>query len=395
MKVTTKSLLRIWLLITVAVFISLDSRFQIPGATILRWIMPAGLLFFSILLRKNKMILPNNILYYVVAALFCIASLYSISRMYSIMRAVSYILITIAFYNYFSLCKDREELLEELKVFGICFIIYGILNAVFLGDTSRRAFGITGNPNSLGIWSNISFLSALVFYISTQKKWVKIGMLLVMAAATMTAVLSGSRTYTITIVMNIFASVLLFQKEMPAMWKILGVIFILVCIPYAMDILSRLPGIQRLQEKGFGRGELWEEGIKLWKQKPIFGWGYGISAKLNTPEYIKNTEALIYGLSFHNSYLVVLIETGIVGVLFVVLLIGTQIWGLIKSFLQSKDCRLAVVVMIMVTMVLCFWGCAAMTSVGSTEGFYFWGVFIWLMVYKGMPEEKIGTRVMK
>lgn len=390
MKVTTKSLLRIWLIMMAAVFISLDSRFRIPGATILRWAAPAGLLFFSILMRKGKMALPGNALYYVVVALFCLASLYSISKVYSLMRMVSFVLITMAFYNYFSLCNDREEMLEELRIFGVCFIIYGVLNAVFLGDISRRAYGITGNPNSLGIWSNISFLSALVFFVSTNKKWVKTSMLLVMGAAVMTAVLSGSRTYTITIVMNIFAAVLLFQKEMPAVWKILGAIVIIVCIPYAMDIISRLPGIQRLQEKGFGRGELWEEGVKLWRQKPVFGWGYGVSAMLNAPEYITGTEELIYGLSFHNSYLVVLMETGVVGIALVVLLILTQAWNLVKTYLQSRDRRLAVVLMIMVTMLLCFWGCAAMTSVGSTEGFYFWGVFSWLMVYKGMPEKRLG-----
>ena len=50
---------------------------------------------------------------------------------------------------------------------------------------------------------------------------------------------------------------------------------------------------------------------------------------------------------------------------------------------------MAVVLMIMITMVLSFWGCSAMTSVGSTEGFYFWGVFMWLLVYKGMPEHAI------
>lgn len=390
MKVTTKSLLRIWLIMTAVVFISLDSRFRIPGATILRWVMPAGLLAFSLLMRKGKMVLPMNALYYVVVVLFCLASLYSISKVYSLMRMVSFVLITTAFYNYFSLCNDREEMLEELKIFGICFIVYGVLNAIFLGDTSCRASGITGNPNSLGIWSNISFLSALVFYISTNKKWVKISMLLVMGAAIMTAVLSGSRTYTITIVMNLFVAVLLFQKEMPAIWKILGAIIIVLCTPYAMDIISRLPGIQRLQEKGFGRGELWEEGLRLWRQKPLFGWGYGVSAMLNTPEYITGTEELIYGLSFHNSYLVVLMETGVVGIALVALLILTQVWNLLKTYLQFRDRRSAVVLMIMITMLLCFWGCAAMTSVGSTEGFYFWGVFIWLMVYKGMPEKRLG-----
>lgn len=386
MKLTIKSLLHIWLLLTVALYISLDSRFNIPGVTILRWVMPAGLLFFSISTRKGKMVLPQNSLYYVVVLLFCFASLYSISRIYSVMRVISFALITLAFYNYFSLCKDREELLVELKIFSICFIAYGILNAVFLGDTSHRAYGITGNPNSLGIWSNISFLSALAFFVSTQKKWIKISMLLVMGTAMMTAVLSGSRTYTVTIVMNLFVAVLLFQKEMPPIWKILGAIVILLCIPSAMNLISKLPGIQRLQEDGLTRGELWEEGIELWKQKPVLGWGYGVSTILNTPEYIKGLSELYYGLSFHNSYLVVLMETGIIGVLFVVLLIGQQIMHLVKTFLKERDRRLAVVVMIMITMVLCFWGCAAMTSVGSTEGFYFWGVFMWLLVYQKIPK---------
>lgn len=385
MKVTTKSLLRIWLLITTVVFISLDSRFRIPGATVLRWVMPAGLLIFSIIMRKGKMALPENAFYYAVVLLFCMASLYSISKIYSLMRMVSFVLITMAFYNYFTLCQDREEMFEELKRFGICFIIYGILNAVFLGDTSRRAMGITGNANSLGIWSNIAFLSAEAFFVSADKKSVKVCMLLVMGAATMTAVLSGSRTYTVTIVLNIVATVLLIRKEMPPVWKVIGVVAIIFCIPFAMDLLSKLPGIQRLRDDGLSRGELWEEGVKLWRQKPLTGWGYGVSTMLNTSQYIQNTETMIHGLSFHNSYLVVLIETGVVGVVLVLTFILTEFGKLVKTYLQSHDRNIAVVLMIMVTMLFCFWGCAAMTSVGSTEGFYFWGIFMWLLVYKNKP----------
>ena len=370
--------------IMTVIFVSLDSKYSIPGDTILRWILPA-LMLGAILLQNNTLMLPKLPLYIPMLVLFFATTFRSMDIVYSISRFISLFLMTLTFYNYFKALKNVEEMFVSLKIMGVVLLIYELLNIIFLdwAGGEDRAQGITGNPNSLGVFSNVAFLFALLFFLFSDKNWKKWLCILFMLMSTITAIASGSRTYTVSILINIFfATQLILKKKTRVYFWLIFIAIIILGFSFFQDLLLRLPGINRLIEVGADRGLIWTAGLKLVRQKPIFGWGYGISAKLNTKQYLGYIKDYgDYGLAFHNSYLTILIETGIVGLMLILFMVGAIfIQGIIFAK-KSKDKRIKIIVMLVFIMLLCFYGCSAMNSVGSTEGFVFWASIIWLQVF--------------
>lgn len=60
-----------------------------------------------------------------------------------------------------------------------------------------------------------------------------------------------------------------------------------------------------------GRGEVWRYGIDLFWQNPIFGYGLGSSSGLIAQHDWTWTE--FFGGQFHNSYITILVESGVIG----------------------------------------------------------------------------------
>ena len=149
-----------------------------------------------------------------------------------------------------------------------------------------------------------------------------------------------------------------------------------------MNLLYQLPGFQRLIEEGSSRGAIWEAGISLWMKKPLFGWGYGVNQELNSIKYLGNIPGYgDYGFAFHNSYLSTIIEIGIIGLVIVLLHYVVIICNGIKVYRKTKHITVFIVIWICINMLICFIGGSAMTSLGSTEGFVFWGLLMWLYEY--------------
>ncbi len=69
-----------------------------------------------------------------------------------------------------------------------------------------------------------------------------------------------------------------------------------------------------------GRFSLWRAGVALWERRPMEGWGFGMTSQLDG-------FAGRDGMSLHNAYLTVLLETGIVGiVIFVGVVVLAVAW---------------------------------------------------------------------
>ncbi|OUQ30347.1 O-antigen ligase family protein [Massilimicrobiota sp. An134] len=375
---------KIHFIFLVLIFISLDSAFfNIPYAHILRWIYPVFLML--LILKKTKKILyPKGSLWVAIAVMFIVSSLYSINVSYSFGRVYSYLIMTLFFFMFYRYQSNNHTLINIPYYLGKGFIVYEVANFIstIIGG-GVRATGITGNANSLGIWSNVAFIFS-VYYIKKEKN-LKIKYLYVAIAlmSVYTAIASGSRTYTICILLNIsIFFIVMFQSKIKYLVLIAVILFICIDITSVLDLLYHLPGVERLIEQGGSRGAIWEAGISLWKQKPIFGWGYGVNQELNSIEYLGYIPGYTdYGFSFHNSYLSTIIEIGIVG-LFIVLMhyVLIMLKGL-KNYIKTKNITIFTVIWICINMFFCFIGSSAMTSLGSTEGFLFWGLLMWLYVY--------------
>ena len=200
-----------------------------------------------------------------------------------------------------------------------------------------------------------------------------------------TAIASGSRTYTLCILLNITVFfMIIFQSKIKYLVLLPAVLFISINISSIMNLLYQLPGFQRLIQEGSSRGEIWEAGISLWMQKPLFGWGYGVNQELNSIKYLGNIPGYgDYGFAFHNSYLSTIIEVGVIGLLIVLIHYIVILGKGVVLYLKSRNSTLFIVIWICVNMLIGFIGGSAMTSLGSTEGFVFWGLLMWVYVYCG------------
>jgi len=128
-------------------------------------------------------------------------------------------------------------------------------------------------------------------------------------------VLSGTRGALVALVGTVFLIHLLRMKS----W-IVGVSIAGVVVALFLAGASGLFAFERIAEPtsdiSSGRFGLWGEGLTLWSHRPIGGWGFGSTSTLSG---FTNQD----GMSLHNAYLSVLIETGIVGsVIFVALLLS-------------------------------------------------------------------------
>lgn len=367
----------------VLIFISLDSVINIPYAHILRWICPMAFLF-AVSRRRGKLLYPKGVLWLGIAGMFLLASIYSFNIKYSFGRYFSYLIMTCFFFMFYLYQCYNHTFINIPYYFGKMFIIYEIANFfVTLAGDWNRASGITGNANSLGIWSNIAFVFS-VYYIKIAKKY-KIKSLYTVTAlmSVYTAIASGSRTYTICILLNIaICFMVIFRSKIKYLALVPVLLFSCISITSIMKALYQLPGFQRLVEEGSSRGAIWEAGISLWRQKPLLGWGYGINQELNSIKYLGYIPGYgDYGFAFHNSYLSVLIEVGVIGLSIVLLHYLIIMLRGLKAYRKTKDITMFTVIWLCINMLLCFVGSSAMISLGSTEGFVFWGLLMWIYVY--------------
>ncbi len=372
-------------ILLVLIFISLDSVvFNIPYAHILRWVYPIFLIVF-ISKKKGKIVYPKGTLWGAMALMFIVSSLYSINISYSFGRVFSYLIMTLFFFLFYCYQYNNHCLINIPYYLGKGYIIYEIANffSTIMGS-SVRATGITGNANSLGIWSNIAFIFSIYYIKKAKSISIKFLYTLIALMSIYTAIASGSRTYTIGILLNIaIFFIIMFKSKFKYLVLIVVILFICIDITSIMtSLFNNLPGFQRLIEEGGSRGEIWDAGLSLWRQKPIFGWGYGVNQELNSIEFLGYIPGYRdYGFAFHNSYLSTMIEVGIFGLLIILIHFIIILWKSLILYFNEKNITVFTVIWICINMLLCFIGSSAMTSLGSTEGFIFWGLIMWLYVY--------------
>ena len=366
-------------LFTFFIFLTLDSKFNIPGNTILRWILPF-VIIVNVFIIQNTLYFPKNYHILILCLLLIFSSIYSIDAITTILRFSSFLLIILMYYNYFILLKKNKFLCLVLYKIGFFFIAYEILNFIFLGS-GQRLSGITGNPNSLGLWSNIAFVFAFFYYIKEKDKFRKIFFGLIMVISFYTALSSGSRTYFICMCINMaIAFYIIFSKKQKICILSFSIIFILLFYKNIYKSILIIPAVHRLMIEGTTRSSIWLEGLNLLHQKPFFGWGYGISQKLNSIQYIGIISGYNdYGFAWHNSYLSILIELGYIGIIPIMLTILNAIYKCLKFVNSQVEVKL--VLLLIINMLICFYGGSSMMSTGSTEGFFFWGLIIWIYVY--------------
>lgn len=203
--------------------------------------------------------------------------------------------------------NTRERMQGVLAVFAICASVLALhgIEQVQLGvgwtgielsqGTRIQYVGIFNDPNDLGML----FVMCLpfAFYLSARGGlmglrrlfwWVIIGLLV------WGAYLTNSRGTLLALVAML--GVYVWRKRGPFTAGMLGA----AALGALMMLPSRLQEMEVSEESAMGRVESWYEGIWMFVHNPVFGIGAGGYSDLHE-------------LTAHNSFVLVLAETGIVG----------------------------------------------------------------------------------
>lgn len=371
--------------ITIWIFYSLNSRhLRIPNADTLRWVFLGLLIILAFVLDGSFVLKPPTIIFFFIIAVLPSVFL-GINQKEAFIKFLSFIVVVWGGYICFSAMNSKEALEHLLKIMMFIMIAFEFQTVFYVligkGYDGSRMTGITTNSNTQGVYSNLAFLASF-YWFGKCKGFKKIFFALVMLVSVYTAVASGSRTAFVTIFLNAVAAwFIIFRKSVFRFVILLPVLaFLVLAVTGNLGVLG-IEALNRLisKEEGTSRGELWTNGIRIWKQNLFFGCGYELSTYLNI-------DANGFHYPFHNSYISILAETGLWGVIVFGFGFIKDIINIVKVFIsdikESSEITLFILCFVMmVELLIAAWSESFLFAVGSTEACTFWMLFTWAIVY--------------
>lgn len=300
------------------------NSFMIPGLGSVNKILSIALVvvsFFTVICHRKIKRLPK-IYYAMFMFLFWVSSSYFwiINIDGALLKIVMFIQLFLLSWIIFEFVEDKSDITKLFKayIYG-CFVVsFMTINAYLstsIPNLESRFFLEEYNPNSLG--NILSFGLPLSFYLILRgdKKFI----LYFPVALYMMFILS-SRTVLISFVfIAISTTWMLFRYKIRFRKTI-----VLIALLVSAAVFNQIPkgNLERLSTVGeeLSSGTLnkrtiiWEAGINVLKDRPLFGVGinnFGEAARIY----------LGPGGSAHNAFLSVAVETGIVGLLLFLIII--------------------------------------------------------------------------
>ena len=234
--------------------------------------------------------------------------------------------ITLIFLIFFSfviipeITKTKNDKENILKLIKNIFLFIIVLNGILLILSPRWAYdfwgvrfsGIFFNPNELGV---ILFVSLPIFcyYLLTSKRKInRILNFIVTLLIFIITIFTFSRASMLGMFISIMVILYYVKKKWFRIFLVAFIVFSIVLLssPVTMQIL-------RLSDNPLTyRDKIWKAGLSRFSDQKIIGNGYGtskqiMSNRLLLRKYDINKWHL--GLHFHNIYIEVLCETGIIG----------------------------------------------------------------------------------
>jgi O-antigen ligase len=239
------------------------------------------------------------------------------------------------------LCEQlftKREQIEALMKFFIAANILAIVTSlpnfdlVTSSDDFSRLSGLQGNSNEFAVYLSVAIVMIVYFFMTGSKKGIRIFLALAATILVIPLILSGSRGAVLFVGPVIALQLWRFRRN-----NFVFALFFLTTIIMAIGLIGPyLPEayIQRIVDipqdilyrrdtVGLRYG-LWQYGLELWSQKPIWGIGSGMFV------YFSINSPILHGLKrlpLHNMYLTQLVENGIVGLIFFLLLIVKSAWN--------------------------------------------------------------------
>ncbi len=214
--------------------------------------------------------------------------------------------------------RKRDRFLFSIYIFINIIVFINLFIYIFIPSMSytthiyTRFMGIFDNPNTIGMFNYISISIVTYFFIiKNSPKW-RFYNLFLIGVIIAQIILSFSRSSALGLAVYFLVICFFYNKKLFRIGLFLGITFtiIIVLSPTLLNLL-------RLASDPFSlRDILWKIGMQAWSTNKIFGTGYGTTSIItNSPfEFIRHGLTFyLLGKHFHNIYVEVLVETGIVG----------------------------------------------------------------------------------
>lgn len=330
-----------FVLFLVLVFLvgAFDNR---PGANYIQW---AFIPFFAVsILRFNRIHFTREYTFIILFVLWSLFSLvWTISMEHSTERLQTVFLLSLLFIsastiNFTSKIGKFDFALISF-ILGTLFIIYLLRDVIgsaalisMISDSERMEEDVA-NLNAVGKASAIAFLFCIYQIVSRKNNFYYVLLVLFLGIVFLTKSKSA-------LLSTIIAGVFLFYKTFSGKVNktktfiviaiIAGVIYYVISKGLLGDAFVRLinmfnfftSGDESMDMSTATRADFALKGLKTFSESPFLGYGIGSSYKL------------LNGTYYHNNYVQLLVETGIVGFL---LYYGFLLTILVRLFKHKKD----------------------------------------------------------
>ncbi len=331
----------------------------------LRWIL-GGAVLFALAVRVSRSSPRHGALRRVPSPLLALTALGILSTAWSVEpaltlgRAVSFLamVLILAFLN--GVPDGPRQFRTALTAFGALLAIGG-LSSLRLGSISgSRYAGLFINPNALGAAAAVLFPLAFHNALSatrTARRW-GYGAIAALLAAETAAAASRGGLLAVT-----GAYLYLAWSHFRAITSVRRLLLIL--LPAVLSVVASVAVIDPHRFSGVNsRGLLWATFPEVFARRAVLGHGFGATDVVLRPlsskaGYLEGTAA-----QFHNSYLTLLSDVGLVaGVLFFVLLLRTA-----RRSRNADPAMIAIVIAGLISAAFESW----LLSVGSGFSLVFW-----------------------
>lgn len=315
--------------------------------------------WLAIILVEGRFRKPH--LFHILALLFFlwnfVSLFWSVDTEYTILRIKTYSQIFLLMLIYWDVLQDPQHLMAALQayIFGgyvlIVSTIYNYLNgAVAVAYEGRySANGINANELALILLIGLPVAMQLFFATGRSKMGtlLKLTYLAFMPLAIFSIILTGSRTSLIAIIPFVMfvigtQQIKLNQKIFVSSLLLVSLLVLLPLIPNSL--IARLGTIGNSFSEGDlgGRIDLWRDAVAVLAQHPILGVGSGAM--------ISNI-----GSAVHNTLLSIAAETGLVGFVLFLAMLGLVFYQVIRLPKETAGLWLAILMTWMIGILSLSW----------------------------------------
>ncbi len=307
-------------------------------APVVRWLILFLLLFLGLSGKIIKIPL-GVLLFWGYLGIGFISLFWAINIGYQLQRGVLLLGVAFTLPLVFS-NMDLHSIHQSLEGIAIAASIFCIINFIVLPSslrTASRFLGLAKAAPSLALFMG-SLLPFTLWGLWRFRRWVRVICIAGFVSGTITLVFSGQRTGTIAGIIGLLPLLLMMQSR-KNLWRSLIMISILIAIGvviYFQSDISRnefLLNRYNINSGLTGRLAIWQKSLSKISGNPIIGYGFGAAE-------------MTLSYSFHNAYLEIWYNTGILGM---ALFLSSQViflWQTIHFAIITKNSEVRGILML-------------------------------------------------